>query len=236
MWNWSISIVKQAAAATIISLANYALTHILGIPTEYIQNIWGFACFIVFMDAMVLQHDFKLLQSQKQDAEERFKFLQSLFQHLHSTQVLTLDKNTSQISELDLKLEKLTTEIMSRSNSDSFSSSFADNNPVSPVQKNVPKIESSDSECEVSSATETEDHAEAKSPAKTYSLDIQKARRALVLAKSLNLDCGYPLKKKRRSSDSKSMSPQIRTQISIKNNKPESFYNDHFFGFGHKSL
>jgi len=217
MQTWTALIIKQAAALTTVSAINYFLVYFLGVPSDFIQNAWGVACCLVFTDAMILYHDFKLLESKKIDVDERFKLLQSMFQHIHSTQVLTLDNNTKQISSLDSKLDKLTNEI--RSSCNSFSSSFGDMDvTVAPAASNhVQFCTSSSSDSEPNSSTETED---AKLSAASPFFCVQKARHALVKARSLNI--AYSKSKSLPRTKSKSVSPLFWALLT--KSKPESLY------------
>jgi len=219
MQTWTALIIKQAAALTTVSAINYFLVYFLGVPSDFIQNAWGVACCLVFTDAMILYHDFKLLESKKIDVDERFKLLQSMFQHIHSTQVLTLDNNTKQISSLDSKLDKLTKEI--RSSCNSFSSSFGDMDvTVAPAASNhVQFCTSSSSDSEPNSSTTETDDAKlsATSP---FFFGVQKARHALVKARSLNVACSESKSLPRNRT--KSVSPPFQARTTKSN--PESLY------------
>jgi gamma-glutamylcysteine synthetase len=124
--NMSKHILKHTVTIFIVEFINNVLADYLKIVSpESLNLVWGFLCFLVFMDSMTVYNDLQLMQSQHDDLIDRNRMLQEFYQHNKSMHIQTLNEHTGQINDLIRKLNKISKKIDNLSPPSSFHSSFS---------------------------------------------------------------------------------------------------------------
>lgn len=87
MLNMLYYTVKVAGIISCVMLCNYFVLQ-FGVNATFLMHAWGIACWLVFMDALQLQHDFQLVSERLKHVSEKYSWLQEIYhREIHMTEI-----------------------------------------------------------------------------------------------------------------------------------------------------
>lgn len=82
-----IQILKSIGIVSLVIILNLAVLRV-GIDEVFLMHGWGIVCWVVFMDAVQLAHELKLTQELLKSSNEKFHWLQDMYQReIHMSQI-----------------------------------------------------------------------------------------------------------------------------------------------------